>query len=69
MTLYLKGYGLDEEKIRTVFPRQPRHEGNNFYEPSYYELIVDSIPREAYKHLISGRDSDGKPVLVLVLVL
>ena len=52
MTLYLKGYGLDEEKIRIVFPRQPRHEGNNFYELSYYELIVDNIPREAYKHLI-----------------
>jgi hypothetical protein len=42
---------------------------NNLYELSYFGPIIDSIPRTAYKHLISGRDSDGNPVLVFVLEL
>ena len=68
MTLYLKGYKLDNEKIRSVFPRQPRHSDDD-YVWGYYEPIIDSIPRDAYNTLLSGRDSDGKPVLVFVLAL
>ena len=39
------------------------------YDLSYYDPIVDSIPRAAYKHLISGQNSDGNSALVFVLEL
>jgi hypothetical protein len=69
MTLYLKGYRLDCEKIRSRFPREPKDLDKEFYELSYYGPIIDNIPRTAYKHLLSGRDSDGNPILVFVLEL
>ena len=68
MTLYLKGYKIDKEKIRSEFPRQPRHLDDD-YVHGYFEPIIDHIPRDAYNCLLSGRDTNGKPVLVFVLML
>ena len=68
MTLYLKGYKIDKEKIRSEFPRQPRHSNDN-YVLGYYKPILNNIPRDAYDYLLSGREPDGKSVLVLVLAL
>lgn len=71
MVLYLKGYKLDNEKIRSRFPREPEDSDKDDlnYVLSFYEPIIDSIPRTAYKHLLSGRDSDNNPVLVFVFEL
>jgi hypothetical protein len=69
MTLYLKGYKLDREKIRSRFPREPEDLDNDRYELGYFGPIIDSIPRTAYKRLLSIEDSDGTHILVFVLEL
>jgi hypothetical protein len=65
--MYLKGYKLDCEKIRSRFPREPKDLDDEEYELGYFGPIIDSIPRTAYERLLSIEDSDGTPILVFVL--
>ena len=37
--LYIKGYKLDDQKIRSRFPRKD-HESEHNYELSYYDSII-----------------------------
>lgn len=34
---------------------------------SYFDSIIDNIPRLSYKYLASGQDSNGKTAFVFVL--
>jgi hypothetical protein len=64
--LYLKGYKLDRQKIRSRFPRED-YESEDNYELNYYKPIITHIPETAYKYVGCGVESDGHLNLVLVL--
>jgi hypothetical protein len=64
--LYLKGYKLDRQKIRSRFPKEG-FEAETSYELSYYIPIITHIPETAYKYVGCGVESDGHLNLVLVL--
>jgi hypothetical protein len=49
-TLYLKGYKLDRQKIRSRFPIED-YESEDNYELNYYRPIVINIPETAYKYV------------------
>ncbi|KAM6496227.1 hypothetical protein JOM56_008933 [Amanita muscaria] len=66
-TLYIKGYKLDCQKIRSQFPKQDYDPEDN-YELCYYTPIIDSIPETAYKYVGCGVEPNGHD-LNLVLVL
>ena len=66
-TLYLKGYKLDRQKIRSQFPKQDFEPEDN-YELSYYTPIIDSMPETAYKYVGCRVEPNGHD-LNLVLVL
>ena len=65
-TIYIKGYKLDRQKIRNMFPRE-EHEPDENYELAWYRLIVEGIPETAYKYVGCGVEPDGHLNLVLVL--
>ena len=56
MPLYIKGYKLDCEKIRTRFPREPEDADDDNYEMSYFDSIIDNIPRhqQKYEDILGG---------------
>jgi hypothetical protein len=64
--LYIKGYQLDDEKIRNFVRRQP-----DDIEPdwpmNWHEAIIDHIPRDAFLEFGVGLKPNGDPVTVLVL--
>ncbi len=64
--LYIKGYKLDHQKMRSQFSRRDDEWGDN-YELGYYDPIITLIPETAYKYIGSGMEPDGKLNLVLVL--
>jgi hypothetical protein len=64
--LYIKGYKLDHQKIRSQFPKEGP-EGETNYELSYHIPIINTIPETAYKYVGCGVESDGDLSLVLVL--
>src|SRR6266550_460272 len=57
-TLYLKGYKLDCQKIRSEFHKQDYDPEDN-YELCYYTPIIDSISETAYKYVGCGVEPDG----------
>ena len=66
-TLYIKGYKLDRQKIRSEFPKDDDDpEGN--YEFRYFTPIIDNIPEIACKYVGCGVEPNGHD-LNLVLVL
>jgi len=65
-TLYIKGYKLDCQKIRSEFPKDDDDPEN--YEFSYFTPIIDNIPEIAYKYVGCGVEPNGYD-LNLVLVL
>lgn len=64
--LFLKGYKLDLQKIRSRFPRRD-HQSEENYELSYIRPIMSMIPREAYLYVGCGVEPNGRLNLVLVL--
>ncbi len=46
--LYIKGYKLDHQKMRSQFSRRDDDWGDN-YELGYYDPIITLIPETAYK--------------------
>ncbi|KAH9005759.1 hypothetical protein EDB86DRAFT_2779272, partial [Lactarius hatsudake] len=65
MVLYLKGYKLDREKIRSRFPRDELDKED--YELSYYEPILEYIPDTVYEYIGCGTETNGEIIVVLVL--
>ena len=55
---YIKGYKLDARE-----PDDPEEE----WEPTWYEAIIDSIPRSVYIKIDAGVEPNGHIVLVIVL--
>jgi len=66
MSLFLKGYKLDRQKIRSEFPRK-EHQPEDTYHVIYSGPIINSIPSTAYKYVGAGVEPDGDIVEVLVL--
>ena len=66
-TLYIKGYKLDCQKIRSEFPKDDNDSEDN-YEFCYFTPIIDNIPEIAYKHVGCGVEPNGHD-LSLDLVL
>ena len=64
--LYLKGYKLDNEKIRRRFPREA-NEAKDSYEFTWYQPIFECIPTTAYQYVGYGIDLDGHLIAVIVL--
>jgi len=64
--LYIKGYKLDNEKIRRYIPKEPDDTGANWHFNWYY-AILDNIPRSAYIEISLGIEPSGRHVTVIVL--
>ncbi|KAH9075552.1 hypothetical protein EDB83DRAFT_2350622 [Lactarius deliciosus] len=64
--LYLKGYKLDREKIRSRFPRDSLDTAAN-YELSYYKPILEDVPDTVYQYIGCGMEPNGEIIVVLVL--
>ena len=64
--LYIKGYKLDRQKIRTVFKRKDG-EPEESYDFKWIKPIINTIPETAYSYVGNGLEPDGHLNLVLVL--
>ena len=64
--LYIKGFKLDDAKIRGCFARQPQDTEPD-WEANWYETIIDRIPRTAYIEVSAGVEPNGETFLVIVL--
>jgi hypothetical protein len=67
---YLKGFKLDDEKIRDYITRHEKvHEQNTGpdWQINWYEPIINCIPRTAYIELGMGFNPNRKIVVVIVL--
>ncbi len=64
--LYIKGYKLDNEKIRQKVPKGPDDTGPNWHF-NWYHAILGCIPRSAYIEIGLGREPSGRHVTVIVL--
>ena len=62
---YIKGYKLDNQKIRNKFPREEGEPEN--YECYWYLPIINNLPETAYKYVGRGVEPNGDLNLVLVL--
>ncbi|KAF8808180.1 hypothetical protein BYT27DRAFT_7166780 [Phlegmacium glaucopus] len=64
--VYIKGYELDLDKIRSQFPREDYHPTAS--NKSIRSVpIINHIPKIAYKYVGCGLDPDGHLHIVLVL--
>ncbi|PPQ93554.1 hypothetical protein CVT25_005521 [Psilocybe cyanescens] len=62
MTVFLKGYRLDMFKISKTVPLEPNSRPDDWVIP-----IVDTIPRDAYKRVQNGYESDNSLNVMIVL--
>jgi hypothetical protein len=61
MTLFLKGYRLDLSKIRNIVPIEPNKRPDDWVIP-----IVETIPRDAYKCVQNGYESNNRINVIIV---
>ena len=57
---------MDNEKIHHRVDRQPNDTGPD-WERSWYDPIINNIPRGAYLEVGVGVEQDGESVMVVVL--
>lgn len=62
MTLFLKGYRLDMSKISKTLPLEPNKRPDDWVIP-----IVETIPRDAYKCIQNGYESDNSINVMIVI--
>jgi hypothetical protein len=62
MALFLKGYRLDMSKIGKVVPLKPNRRIDDWVIP-----IIDTIPRDAYKCVNNGYESDDSINVMIVI--
>jgi hypothetical protein len=67
-TFYIKGYKLDNKKIRNKWPREEYElEETGSYETTWHIPIIEAIPESAYKYVGLGVEDNGGLNLVLVI--
>ena len=64
---YLKGYKLDDEKIKKKYPPGEGDEDDPSYHVEWYIPILDVVPPTAYKEVTLGAEPDGTLITVIVL--
>jgi hypothetical protein len=63
---FIKGFMLDDEKIRSHVTKHEGDTGPN-WEINWYQPIINCIPRSAYTEVGAGFNANGNVIAVIVL--